>query len=461
MQGVLRDEKRKNRGVISALEKEANRNEEMHKQGKDFENSNIDWERTHLNKYLIRTDNWNKALDDLYKKYNVKPRKDSVLGFDTVYSASPEYFEKRDNETALEREERIDKFFEDCLEHHVNSKCQGDRDRVINAVIHKDETTYHMQIFTASIWHDAEKNQYSLNAKKIFGNRKDMSTRQQSFYDDVLKSRGFDERKIKTELETDHKTQAQHRKEQKAEMEQQLKDLSASILRKEERQQTLARNLEELNQGIDKGMGKAYKIKEDIETLTDRHTELDREVELLEQRIEETKQALEEYNQERRKAVQNIETVRQLNDEIDKITRMEPRPPAVLDEIPAKKKFGRVVQAERVVLDKEEYSNYKEKTKFQKSDVWNLSKVETAITRLWQSLESLDIQRLKAEYEKQRRELNRERQAGDKLRQQISNMVYDLNQLQQAHPGLTYEIQNIITQEPPQEKSQGQTWERD
>ena len=85
MQGVLRDQKRKNSGEIKGLQQEANRTKEWHERtGRDFDNSDIDWNRTEQNRFIIKTEDWNKALKEMFAKYDITPRKNSVLGFDTV-----------------------------------------------------------------------------------------------------------------------------------------------------------------------------------------------------------------------------------------------------------------------------------------------------------------------------------------------------------------------------------------
>jgi hypothetical protein len=414
MQGVLRDEKRKNRGAIAGLEQEANRDEHTHDNGKDFVNSDIDWERTHLNKHYIRTDNWNKALDKLYKEYGVKPRKDSVLGFDTVYSASPEYFVQRENETLQEYETRIDEFFKDCLKHHIDSKCQGDEKRVLNAVLHRDEKTYHLQVFTASIWYDEKKEKYCLSAKSIFGNKTDMSRRQQSFYDDVLKPRGFDERKIKTELETDHKTQAQYRKEQKIKQEQEIKERQQAISQLDKEQATLSQKIDTLKEQVHSLQGE-----------------------------------LKTYHNEMSKAKQGISVLHEVNTEIDRLTRLEPKPPKKYGETKQKKNWKGEVIPRMYTVDASEHDHFIEETRFQKSDVWKLDSIEKQLKNIMNSLESLDVSLLRANLRQLEIEKNSKEQTIGKLALKIDNMVYDLQKLavEQQDPELARAIHKIITQE--------------
>lgn len=487
MQGVMRDKKRNNRGVISALEKEANRDREMHEKGKDFENSNIDWDLTDQNIHLIRSDNWNKALDDLYKKYGVKPRKDSVLGFDTVYSASPEYFDIKPGETPEAHKERIEKYFEDCLDHHIRTKCQGDRDRIINAVIHLDEKTPHLQIFTASIWKDPGKDKYSLNAKKIFGNKKDMSERQQSLYDDVLEPRGFDERKIKTELEADHKSQAQYRKEQKAREEQEIQllkeqkqELELSILDKEKRELQLVASLEEKQDRNDQLKQENQELKAKGDTGIERYQELLRLVEDLEQKakakrqeydkdikdLEELQERLGDLRQEYEILDNNIEHISQMNDAIEKLAKDSRNIfPREFDTHPSQRDFrGNIKKPKTIEVEYEAYQKLVNQRPYQPRDTWDLSRIERELHTIQRALEGSDNQKLKEELtQSQQRERSQEIEMR-KIRTELENIKYDLQQWieREQNPTISNELQKILEQTPTQEQTpiQGQSHHR-
>lgn len=182
MYGIMRIEKR-GRAAVHGLQMEANRTREDHEKGRDFDRSDIDWNKTQENVHLIHTEKWNEAITKQIKAAGVKERKDSVVMLDGVYTASADFFKDKE-------EEEIKSFFKDCLDFHVREYCQGDRNRVINAVIHLDETTPHLQVASVPICED-EKG-FHLSAKKIMGNRDDYRRRQDRFFDEVTKERGLD-----------------------------------------------------------------------------------------------------------------------------------------------------------------------------------------------------------------------------------------------------------------------------
>ena len=99
--------------------------------GIEFDGSQIDWTRTDNNIYIRKTDNWNRAITERLEAEGVKERKNSVVLLDTIFTASPEFFETHTTEEAAE-------YFKDCLKFYINAFCQGDKTRIISAVIHLD-----------------------------------------------------------------------------------------------------------------------------------------------------------------------------------------------------------------------------------------------------------------------------------------------------------------------------------
>ena len=95
---------------------------------------------------------------------------------DGLFTASPEFFEGKTTQ-------EIKKYFEDCLDFYVKEYCQGDETRVLNAVIHLDEATPHMQVASIPVYTSESGNR--LNAKIIMGNKTDYRKRQDRFFDAV------------------------------------------------------------------------------------------------------------------------------------------------------------------------------------------------------------------------------------------------------------------------------------
>ena len=179
MYGIMRVEKR-GRADVYGIQLEANRTVEQHEKGLDFDKSDIDWNKTRDNIFLIQNEHWNKEITKVTKQIESetgkKTRKDAVVLLDGLFTASPEFFEGKTTQ-------EIKKYFEDCLDFYVKEYCQGDETRVLNAVIHLDEATPHMQVASIPVFTSEIGNR--LNAKIIMGNKTDYRKRQDRFFDAV------------------------------------------------------------------------------------------------------------------------------------------------------------------------------------------------------------------------------------------------------------------------------------
>lgn len=187
MCGVMRIEKR-GRGAVHGLQLEANRTQEDHERGRDFDRSDIDWNETQNNIHLVRTEHWNKAITEQIHAAGLKERKNSTVMLDGLYTASAEWFKQHTPEEHLE-------YFKACLDFHVREYCAGDSSRVINAVIHLDEATPHMQVASVPIYED-EKG-FHLAAKNLLGGRQDFRLHQDHFFEQVTKERGLERGEVK------------------------------------------------------------------------------------------------------------------------------------------------------------------------------------------------------------------------------------------------------------------------
>lgn len=217
---IMRIEKRtstdiKNRG----LRLEANRTPQDHfEKGVDFDNSDIDWSRTHLNYHLVKSNDWWEAVKEKTNQYNVKIRKDSVVLLDGLYTASPGYFEN------LSKQEQ-EQFFKDCLQFHIDTYCGGDASKVINAVVHLDEKTAHLSCQSLPIVDQDGKSR--LSAKIIMGGRSDYHKRQDKFHEVIGKPRGLQRGEVK-----DPKTKKDHLTKREWQLKQQtaqFDDLSQKL----------------------------------------------------------------------------------------------------------------------------------------------------------------------------------------------------------------------------------------
>lgn len=215
---IMRVEKR-GRGAVYGLQIEANRREEDHEK-RDFERSDIDWSKTDENIFLIHTEQWNHEITKQIREAGARERKDSVVLLDGLYTASPEWFEQHSKKEWLD-------YFQDCLKFHQNYYGE----HIINAVIHLDEATPHMQVASIPLTDDGR-----LSAKEIMGNRHDYRSRQNTFYDEVGKKYGLERGEIHDQPrrhELSQKGRIARNEEQIAESEQKLAQTQMQMERNE------------------------------------------------------------------------------------------------------------------------------------------------------------------------------------------------------------------------------------
>ena len=213
----MRVEKR-GRGAVYGLQIEANRKEEDHEK-REFERSDIDWSKTDENIFLIHTEQWNREITKQVKEAGAKERKDSVVLLDGLYTASPEWFETHSKEEWIN-------YFQDCLTFHRDYYGE----HVINAVIHLDEATPHMQVASIPLTDDGR-----LSAKEIMGNRRDYRSRQNIFYDEVGKKYGLERGEI-------HDQPRKHELSQKGRIARNEEQIAASEQKLTQAQQQMERN---------------------------------------------------------------------------------------------------------------------------------------------------------------------------------------------------------------------------
>ena len=185
--GIMRTKKRGRKSVYS-LQLEANRTREDHDHGRDFDNSDIDWDKTNENIFLRHCETWNTEITRQIHDAGVRERKNSIVMIDVLYTASPGFFEGK-------RREEIVKYFKDCLDFH-----EREYGKSFNAVIHLDEATPHMHVASVPIIED-EKGAH-LSAKIIMGGRADYHTRQDCFYNEVTKRHGLERGEVQGPAET-------------------------------------------------------------------------------------------------------------------------------------------------------------------------------------------------------------------------------------------------------------------
>lgn len=128
-----------------------------------------------FNVVLKESDNWLQDISNEIKAAGAKARSNSVLALDTIYTASPQFFQERTNA-------ENDKFFQDCLKFH--NEHFG---HIISAVVHYDETTPHLHIISVPLTKDGR-----LSARDVIGNKAKMSKTQNAFFEQVGRGYGLE-----------------------------------------------------------------------------------------------------------------------------------------------------------------------------------------------------------------------------------------------------------------------------
>lgn len=128
-----------------------------------------------FNVVLKGSNNWLQDINNEIKAAGAKTRSNSVLALDTLYTASPNFFQGKTNE-------QNDNFFKDCLQFH-----EAHFGHVISAVIHYDESTPHMHVISVPLTKDNR-----LSARDVIGNKAKMSKMQDTFFEQVGKGYGLE-----------------------------------------------------------------------------------------------------------------------------------------------------------------------------------------------------------------------------------------------------------------------------
>lgn len=117
---------------LKNVEAEANRSAEDVREHPERFHTNIDPEKTDSNVWFVRTDDWGRKVAELAEEKGIKLKDDATVVMSSVYAFSPG--RNFTDDEAME-------YFKACLEY---DKAEGGV--VINAVVHRDETSWHMQV---------------------------------------------------------------------------------------------------------------------------------------------------------------------------------------------------------------------------------------------------------------------------------------------------------------------------
>lgn len=197
---IMRTEKRK-KSDLSGIQKENTRTATEY-------NNKVSPGMDIFNVTLKESNDWLQDINREIQAAGAKARSNSVMALDTIYTASPEFFQERTNA-------ENDKFFQDCLKFH--NEHFG---HIISAVVHYDETTPHLHIISVPLTKDGR-----LSARDVIGNKAKMSKTQDQFFEQV--GRGYG-------LERGIHMDGQEKKEHISAQEHELREIRRQIARGQE-----------------------------------------------------------------------------------------------------------------------------------------------------------------------------------------------------------------------------------
>ncbi len=171
---IIRVEKIKSKTTTTGIQKHVQR------ENKNYNNPDIDFEKTHLNFDLLNEKNINfsevieKKIEQNYNQKR-KIRSDAVKHIDGIITSDDKFFEQKSDS-------EIKDFFKNSLE--FLEKEYG-RENLLYATVHLDEKVPHMHFGFVPLTKDGR-----LSAKEMLGNKKAMTEFQDRF-NDFVNERGF------------------------------------------------------------------------------------------------------------------------------------------------------------------------------------------------------------------------------------------------------------------------------
>lgn len=194
-----------------------------------------------FNVVLKESNNWLQDINKEIQAAGAKARSNSVMALDTIYTASPEFFQERTNA-------KNDKFFQDCLKFH--NEHFG---HIISAVVHYDETTPHLHIISVPLTKDGR-----LSARDVIGNKAKMSKTQDQFFEQV--GRGYG-------LERGIHMDGQEKKTHISAQEHELREIRQKITRGQEELEAIEHSEESARIRAQEFKQKAAELQKQIEQL--------------------------------------------------------------------------------------------------------------------------------------------------------------------------------------------------
>ena len=194
-----------------------------------------------FNVTLKESSNWLQDINNEIKTAGAKTRSNSVLALDTIYTASPDFFQGKTNQ-------QNDDFFKDCLQFHKEHF-----GHIISAVIHYDETTPHLHVISVPLTKDNR-----LSARDVIGNKAKMSKTQDAFFEQV--GRGYG-------LERGIHMDGQEKKQHISAQEHELHEIKQQIAREQEKLEAIEHSEETARTRAQEFKQKAAELQKQIEQL--------------------------------------------------------------------------------------------------------------------------------------------------------------------------------------------------
>ena len=286
---IMRTEKRK-KSDLGGIQKENTRTATEY-------NNKVSPGMDIFNVVLKESSNWLQDINSEIQAAGAKPRSNSVLALDTIYTASPEFFQGKTNQ-------QNDDFFKDCLQFH-----QEHFGHIISAVVHYDETTPHLHVISVPLTKDGR-----LSARDVIGNKAKMSKTQDAFFEQV--GRGYG-------LERGIHIDGQEKKEHISAQEHELREIKQQIAREQEkleaiehseetartRAQESKRTAEELQKQVEQLQEKRSKQHKSLLQLTEATNNKQKEIKRLNYTLQEKKGKFEAIKGNIQTATKDLETL--------------------------------------------------------------------------------------------------------------------------------------------------------
>lgn len=230
---IMRTEKRK-KSDLSGIQKENTRTATEY-------NNKVAPGMDIFNVTLKESSDWLQDINREIQAAGAKARSNSVLALDTIYTASPQFFQERTNA-------ENDKFFQDCLKFH-----ESHFGHIISAVVHYDETTPHLHVISVPLTKDNR-----LSARDVIGNKSRMSKTQDAFFEQV--GRGYG-------LERGVHMDGQEKKEHISAQEHELREIRRQIARGQEELGAIEHSEETARTRAQEYRRTAAKLQKEVEQL--------------------------------------------------------------------------------------------------------------------------------------------------------------------------------------------------